>query len=290
MGGIDVVSRRGGDSLFQGLVYLLLVLAGIVCLFPMMYVVSVSLTPYEEYLRQGGVILFPRSITFDAYREFLREPYLWDSVAITVGSTIIGTFFNILVTVLMAYPLSKQDLILRRFFSLFALVPMLISGGMIPTYLVVKSMGLIDSFWAYVIPGLVWSYVLMITRTFFSQIDSGLHESARMDGASEWRVLFSIILPISTPILATIGLMYGVGHWNEYFASRLYANSPHMRTLQAVLRDVLDRSTDLAADVIVPSRTLQMAGVVFSALPIILVYPFLQRYFTQGIMLGSIKG
>lgn len=289
MGGLDVV-KRGSDSVFRLFVYVVLVLAGLVCLFPMMYVVSVSLTPYEEYLRQGGIVLIPRQITLLAYYEFWREPYLWDSFALTVGTTLIGTLFNILATALMAYPLSKPDLIFRKFFSLFALVPMLIGGGMIPTYLVVKSFGLLNTFWAYVVPGLIWSYVLLITRTFFAQIDPGLHESARIDGASEWTVLFRIILPVSTPILATIGLMYGVGHWNEYFASRLYASSPQMRTLQALLRDVLGRSTDLSADIIVPSRTLQMAGVVFSALPIILVYPFLQKYFTQGIMLGSIKG
>ena len=289
MGGIYVV-KPGSDSVFRVFVVVTLALAGLVCLFPMMYVVSVSLTPYEEYLRQGGIILFPRQATLFAYREYFGEPYLWDSFMITMGSTVAGTALNILATVLMAYPLSKPDLIFRKFFSMFVLIPMLLSGGMIPTYLVVKSFGLLNSIWAYIVPGLIWSYVLLITRTFFAQIDAGLYESARMDGASEWTVLFRIILPVSTPILATIGLMYGVGHWNEYFASRLYSTSPQMRTLQALLRDVLDRSTDMVADVIVPSRTLQMAGVVFSALPIILVYPFLQKYFTQGIMLGSIKG
>lgn len=289
MGGLHVV-KQGSDRAFHLFVYFFLTLAGLVCLFPMMYVVSVSLTPYEEYLRQGGVILIPRKITLLAYQDFWREPYLWDSFILTVGATVFGTLFNVLATVLMAYPLSKPDLIFRKFFSLFALIPMLIGGGMIPTYLVVKSFGLVNTFWVYVIPGLIWSYVLLITRSFFSQIDAGLYESARIDGASEWTVLFRIILPVSTPILATIGLMYGVGHWNDYFTSRLYANAPQMRTLQHLLRDVLNRSTDLSADIIVPSRTLQMAGVVFSAIPIIVVYPFLQKYFTQGIMLGSIKG
>ena len=132
--------------------------------------------------------------------------------------------------------------------------------------------------------------MLIITRAFFSQIDKGIAESARIDGAGEWTILFKLILPVSKPIIATIGLMYGVGHWNEYFAGIIYVNRPELRTLQVVLREVLSRNTEAAVDVTVPTKTLQMAGVVFTSLPVIVVYPFLQKYFTQGIMLGAIKG
>lgn len=282
--------RKGSDKAFSIFVYILLTLAGVMCLFPMLYVVSVSLTPYEEYVRQNGIILFPKQITLDAYREFWNEPYLIDCFLVTVFTTVVGSAANVIFTVLMAYPLAKKDLVFRKFWALFALIPMLISGGMIPRYLVVKNCGLYDSIWAYIIPSLIFTYNLMLTRTFFEQIDSGLPEAARIDGASEWRILTQVIIPVSKPILATIALMYGVGHWNEYFKSKLFITSPDKRTIQAVLREVLDRSTDLSADVVVPSRTLQMAGVVFAAVPIICVYPFLQKYFTQGMMLGSIKG
>lgn len=282
--------RRGSDRIFNFVVYIILGLAGLICLFPMMYVIAVSLTPYNEYLRQGGVVFIPHEITLQAYKEFWSEPYLAQCVEVTVFITIVGTLINVALTVLTAYPLAKKDLVFKKFFSLFVLIPMLISGGMIPGYLVVKNIGLYDSVWAYIIPGLIVSYNLMLTRTFFSQIDSALPEAARIDGAGEIGILVRIILPVSKPILATIALMYGVGHWNEYFRSVMYIKSPELRTLQAVLKEVLNRSTDLAEEIIVPSRTLQMAGVMFAAVPIIVVYPFLQKYFTQGMLLGSIKG
>lgn len=289
MGGIDVVSR-GSDRVFRFFVYLFLAAAGIICLFPMMYVIAVSLTPYKEYLRQGGVVFIPREITLQAYREFWAEPYLSKCFGVTVFITLAGTVLNVALTVLTAYPLAKKDLVFGKFFSLFALIPMLISGGMIPGYLVVKNLGLYDSVWAYMIPGLIVSYNLMLTRTFFSQVDAALSEAARIDGAGEIGILVRIILPVSKPILATLALMYGVSHWNEYFRSVMYIKSPQLRTLQAVLREVLNRSTDLAEEIVVPSRTLQMAGVMFAAAPIILVYPFFQKYFTQGMLLGSVKG
>ncbi len=278
------------DRVYNAVVYLLLGLIGLVCFFPMLYVVIVSLTPYNEYLRQGGVVLIPRQITLEAYSLFWQEPYVAQCFANTVLITVAGTAMNLAATVLMAYALSKKDLIGRRFWTFFCLIPMLISGGMVPTYLVVKDTGLLDTLWSLMIPALISPYTLLITRTFFSGIDQALHESARMDGAKEFRILFSIILPVSMPIMATIGLMYGVSHWNAYFNSILYISSSSRRTLQVVLREMLSRANKMESDVVVPTRTLQMAGVVVSAIPIIAVYPFLQKYFTQGIMLGSIKG
>lgn len=229
--------KRQSERVFDVLVILLLVMAGLVCLIPMLHVIAVSLTPYDEYLRRGGMILFPTSITVDAYREFIKEPYLFECFMTTVVSTVLGTAFNILMTVLMAYPLAKTDLLGRKALNLFVLIPMLITGGLIPTYLVVRSTGLMNTILVYIIPGAIWSYVLIITRAFFSQIDKGIAESARMDGAGEWTILFRLILPISMPIIATIGLMYGVGHWNEYLSGVIYVNRPELRTLQVVLRE-----------------------------------------------------
>lgn len=278
------------DRLYNIVIYTLLTIIGIVCFFPMLYVVVVSLTPYNEYLRQGGIVLIPRQITLEAYLLFWDEPYVTDCFLNTVFITLCGTLVNMFVTVLMAYALSKNDLVGRKFWTFFCLVPMLITGGMVPTYLVVKDTGLLDNIWALVVPSLISPYILLITRTFFSAIDASLHESARIDGAREFRILLTIILPVSMPIIATIGLMYGVDHWNEYMASLLYITKSSGRTLQVVLREMLNRANKMDADVVVPTRTLQMAGVVVSAVPIIAVYPFLQKYFTQGIMLGSIKG
>lgn len=278
------------NRLYDLAVALLLIVIGLICFFPMAYIISVSLTPYEEYLRQGGIVLFPRQITFEAYAQFWKEPYVFECFSNTVFTTVLGTFCNIFVTCLMAYALSHKGLFMRRFFTVYCLIPMLISGGLVPTYLVVKNTGLINSLASLIIPSLVSPYILLITRSFFSGIDAGMYESARIDGAGEFRILFTIILPVSAPILATIGLMYGVGHWNQYFASLMYISDSGKRTLQVVLREMLSRASSMEADVAIPTRTLQMAGVVISAVPIIMVYPFLQRHFTQGIMLGAIKG
>ena len=269
---------------------IILVLIGLMCFFPMLYVVSVSLTPYEEYLRQGGIVLSPAKVTFEAYVQFWKEPYIAQCFRNTVFITVFGTMCNVIVTVLMAYALSRKNLLFRKFFLFYCLIPLLITGGVVPTYLIVRNTGLLNSLSALIIPTLVSPYILMITRTFFSNIDESLYESARIDGASEFKILFAIILPISMPILATIGLMYGVGHWNQYYASLMYISDSSKRTLQVVLREMLNRASRMESDIVVPTRTLQMAGVVVSAVPIILVYPFLQRYFTQGIMLGAIKG
>ena len=278
------------ERIYQFVVACVLIIIGILCLFPMLYVVSVSLTPYEEYLRQSGVVIFPKKITFEAYKQFWMEPYVLRCFINTVLISTFGTALNILVTVLMAYALSKKDLVFGKFFTIFALIPLMISGGMVPTYLMVKNTGLLNSLAALVIPTLVAPYTLLITKSFFASIDGSLFESARIDGAGEFRVLCSIALPVSMPIIATIGLMYGVAHWNEYFSSLMYNNESTMRTLQVVLREMLNRANNMDAEIAVPTRTLQMAGVIVSAVPIIVVYPFLQKHFTQGIMLVAVKG
>ena len=289
MGGIDVVTYKT-DRVYNAAISVILILIGLLCLLPVVYVLVVSMTPYEEYLRQGGIILFPRQITFEAYVQFWNEPFIVENFINTIFITTVGTACNMAVTVMMAYALSKKDLLCGKFFTFFCLVPLLISGGMIPTYIVVKNTGLVNSLWSLVLPTLVSPYILLITRTFFAGIDQSLHESARLDGAREFTVLVRIILPVSTPILATIGLMYGVDHWNEYFGSLLYISDANRKTLQVVLREMLKRANSLDVDNVIPTRALQMSGVVITAVPIIIVYPFLQKYFTQGIMLGAIKG
>lgn len=278
------------EKMYQLMVSVILILIGVLCLFPIMYVVAVSLTPYEEYLRQGGVVFFPRRITFEAYREFWKEPYILRCFLNTVIISTLGTALNLLVTVLMAYPLAKNNLVFGKFFALFATLPLMITGGMIPTFLIVKNTGLLNTLAALVIPTLVAPYTLLVTKSFFQSVDTSLSESARIDGAGEFKILFSIILPVSKPIIATTTLMYAVAHWNEYFASLMYNSDSEMRTLQVVLREMLNRASNMEADVAVPTRSLQMAGVVVSAVPIIMVYPFLQKHFTQGIMLGAVKG
>ena len=281
---------KEGDRLFDFFVHAFLIATGIIFLFPVLYVVSVSLTSYEDYMKAGGVFLFPKNPTLTAYTQYLKEPYVWESFGTTLLITLLGTALNILGTVLMAYPLSKTKLVFKRFFDWFVLIPMLMNGGMIPTYLIVRYTGLMNTIWAYMIPSLIWSHVLMITRTFFARMDSSLQESAYIDGAGEMRTLFGIVLPLSMPIIVTIGLMYAVSHWNEYFAGYLYISTPALKSMQVFLRELLERNTEATGEHTVATKSMQMAGIVISAIPIVAVYPFLQRFFTKGMMLGAVKG
>jgi putative aldouronate transport system permease protein len=286
------VVRLTRFSPFDLLVVSVLLIVSVVCLFPLLYVVSVSLTPIDEVFRRGGIVLIPMRITLEGYERILTQSLIPNSFRVTVFVTIVGTALNLTLTVLLAYPLSRSDCPYRRGILLFVIFTMLFNGGLIPTYLVVKGTGLLNTIWAMIIPNLVWAYNTLIMKSFFERIPDELFDSARIDGAHETRVLVSIVLPLSGAALATIGLFYAVGHWNQFLLAILYVTSTRIWPLQVALRSVL-MSTEVSAetiDVVVPTRTLQMASVVVSALPIIAVYPFLQRYFVKGVTLGAVKG
>ncbi|MNQ79338.1 Inner membrane ABC transporter permease protein YcjP [compost metagenome] len=192
----------------------------------------------------------------------------------------------------MAYPLSKSRLPGRNILLFLVAFTLLFNGGVVPTYLVVKATGLINSVWSLIIPSLVWSFNLLIMKTFFENLPESLDEAARIDGAGELRILTTIVMPLSLPIIATIGLFYAVGHWNEFFQAIMYVNDTSKYPLQVVLKTILINSMLPPMDVesVLPTQSLQMAAVVLSAVPIIVVYPFIQKYFTQGVLLGGIKG
>jgi putative aldouronate transport system permease protein len=292
MGGIAVVIRSMKDRLFDGLVYAVLTLAMLACLFPLMYVISVSLTPFAEVLRHGGFVVIPRQVTFAAYRLFLGDTRIPKSYEVTAFVTMAGTAINLFLTILTAYPLSKRYLPGRGPLMMFFLLPMLFTGGLIPTYLIVKNAGLIDRIWAMIIPASIATYNVILMRTFFSNISEELYEAARIDGAGEMRVLVGIALPLSVPMIMTNALFYGVGHWNTFFDAILYITSSSLHPLQVVLRGILADTGQMqdVAEYTTPTETLKMAAVVLTALPIALVYPFIQKYFTKGMLLGAIKG
>jgi len=280
------------EKLYLGVVYAILTLCAVSVVFPLLYVVSVSLTPYAEVLRNGGFAIFPRSIDFSTYRTFLEDSTIPRAYEITFFITIVGTIVNLIVTTLMAYPLSKKQMPLRNVILMLVVFTMLFSGGTIPTYLIVKETGLINSVWAMVIPGTVATFYLLIMKTFFENLPESLDEAAKIDGASELRILWQIVLPLSMPIMATVGLFYAVGHWNEFFAAIIYISDNTKHPLQVILRGMLNQSRlpELDFERVVPTESLQMAAVILSTLPILVVYPFIQKYFTQGALLGSIKG
>lgn len=280
------------DRVFGVANYVILTAVVFVVAFPLFYVVSVSLTPYSEVLKNGGFVVFPTKITFESYALFLNDSLIPRAYAVTIFITVVGTALNLLLTSLMAYPLSKPDLPGRNALLFLVAFTLLFNGGVVPTYLVVKATGLVNSVWSMIIPSIVWSFNLLIMKTFFEGLPKELDEAARIDGAGELRILAGIVLPLSMPVIATVGLFYAVGHWNEFFQAIMYVHDSEKYPLQVILRNILTSAMmpPMDAEDVLPSESLQMSAVVLSALPIVVVYPFVQKYFTQGMLLGSVKG
>ena len=280
------------DRIFNAVSYAILALVGLAAVVPLLYVFSVSLTPYAEVLKNGGYVLFPKEITFNAYKTLLSYSAIPQSFKITLFVTVVGTAINLILTTLMAYPLSRKGLPGRRLFLFMVVFTLLFNGGIIPTYLIVKATGLIDTVWALIVPNAIWSFNVLVMKSFFENLPEELFESARIDGAHEWRILLQIVIPLSVPSMITIGLFYAVGHWNSFFAAIMYITDRSLFPLQVVVREILmmtQQPLENAEDM-VPTVTMQMSAVIFASLPIIAVYPFLQKHFTKGMLLGSIKG
>jgi putative aldouronate transport system permease protein len=285
-----------GEKILQGVNVLLLTLIAVATVFPVFYVVSVSLTPMGVVARYGGFLIFPRQITFDAYKFLLSQHLIPRAYLNTLTVTALGTTINMVLTTVMAYPLARRSLPGRNALLVFVLIPMLFSGGLIPLFILVKNLDLINTYWAVVLPGAISSYNLLVMKSFFESLPEELFESAQLDGATDFTVLTRIVLPLSKPVLATLGLFYGVGHWNGFWYPLMFLTDRKLQTLQVVLRDVLmDAMSNEMEEVLeyvqlLPGETLKMAAVMLSVLPLLFVYPFLQKYFTKGVLLGSIKG
>ncbi|NQX47968.1 carbohydrate ABC transporter permease [Paenibacillus tritici] len=283
-----------GEKVWQAVVYFILILLSLLCLLPFLYVVAVSVTPESEVLRRG-IVIIPETFTFLAYKEVFISHGIGQAYKITLFRTIVGTLLNVFFTVIAAYPLSKKYLPGRSPFLLFIVFTMMFGGGLIPTYLLVRSLGLLNSPWVLIIPQLISAFNLVIIKGFFEQLPAEIEESARVDGASELQSLWRIILPLSLPVLSTISLFYAVGHWNSYFDAIVYINDSSLMPLQVILRNILLNVATQSADSLansgaVSTFAVQMAAVVVTTVPILIVYPFMQKHFTKGVLLGSVKG
>ncbi len=285
----------GNERYFDIIVYTVLIIWGAIIIFPLLYVLMTSLATEKEYLTRGFFII-PREWTWDAYLYLLANDSFTQSFINAVIITAVGTAISISLTTIMAYGLSKRWLKGRAIFNFMIVFTMLFSGGLIPTYLVVKEFGLIDTFWSLWLPGAVAPFYLIVMRSFFSSIPSELEESARVDGCGEWRMFFSIMLPLSKASIATFVLFYMVGYWNTYFSALIYLNDSAKWPLQVFLRQILvlnqsmDDSAMLMEQVIAYTPGAKMAAIVVSALPMMIIYPFLQKHFNKGMLLGSLKG
>lgn len=286
------------DRLILFLNGILLALAGIVFLAPLVNVVSNSFSDPSMVI-SGRIWLLPKGFNLEAYKEVLSTPDIGKGYLNSVFYTVFGTLINIFVTILAAYPLSRKELVGKGFIMAIFTFTMFFSGGLIPTFLVVKNLGLLNTRWSQVIPGAMTVMNVIIARTFFqNSIPKELYESASLDGASHNQVLVRIVLPLSAPIIAVLTLYYAVGHWNSFFGALLYLDSKVLYPIQIILRDYLmgaitdvEQETGLeAAQFLDRVEVFKYALIVVGSLPVIILYPFIQKHFTKGVMVGSIKG
>lgn len=300
----SLIKDTRADKIFLIFVYVFLAISLLIVLYPLIYIVSASISN-PHLVNSGEMWLLPKGITFEGYRTLLGNSSIWRGYLNTIYYTVLGTSINLLVTLPCAYALSREDFYGRRAFTNFILVTMFLSGGLIPSYLLIRSLGMLNTVWALVIPGAVSVYNVVVTRTFFqSTIPREMEEAAIVDGCSDFRLFMQIVLPLSTPIIAVMALFYGVGHWNSFFNALIYLSDRSMYPLQMILREILilqDMSSNTVSNVTSEMANMlyskqQLAQVIkygvmiVSSLPVIIVYPFLQKYFVKGMMVGSIKG
>nr|WP_269847312.1 carbohydrate ABC transporter permease [Paenibacillus sonchi] len=283
--------------LLDSIIYTVLFIIMLTMLYPFYYVLIASFNKGSDSLL-GGVYLWPRSFTLENYKMFLDDPKWYRAFIVTVVRTVSGTALGLLLTSLVAYGLSHRDLLFSKLYFAIIIFAMYFSGGLIPYYVVLRSIGLLNSFGVYIIPSMLSTFFLLIAISFFREIPGELKESAHIDGAGEFVIFFRIILPVSMPLLATMALFMGVGQWNSWLDSAYFVQSENLRTLAFRMMEVINKSNSPmdaiaaanSASAGVTSFSLQVTAMVVSIVPIICVYPFLQKYFVHGIMLGSVKG
>ncbi|MBD8840902.1 carbohydrate ABC transporter permease [Paenibacillus sp. CFBP 13594] len=293
------MQKSRSDRLFYGGVYLLTILAVVVTLYPFLYVISISFSSVDAIDKQK-VVLWPVGFTLSGYQMVLQYKELWVSFYNTLWYTVVGTLLNIVATCLAAFPLSRQQFFLRRKLNFFIAFTMYFSGGLIPVYMLITSLGLYNTRWVMVLPVLVITFNVMICRSAFEGIPNEIFESASIDGANEMTMLYRLAVPIIKPTLAVLTLYYAVFHWNNFFTALLYLGKQDMQPLQMFLRRVLIMAspevmqkmggTMTSGALAVSSLQVRYVSIVVSILPIVTIYPFIQRYFVKGITLGAVKG
>ncbi|WP_411090087.1 carbohydrate ABC transporter permease [Streptomyces sp. 061-3] len=262
--------------------------------YPLLGVIGTSFASQTDIIRSPGLVLWPDHPTVDAYRTIFTGGVVTRALVVSLGITVFGTLASLLVTVGMAYGLSRRDVTGSRFILMTALFTMLFNAGIIPNFLLVKGLGLYDTYAALVLPSLVSAFNLVVLRSFFMNLPEELYDAAKVDGAGDFRILVRIVLPLSKAVLAVISLFYAVTYWNAFFNSLLYLGDSDKWPLPMVLRTYVLQGQSLnaasAGEALAPQQAVQMAVLVIAVVPILCVYPFLQRYFTKGVLTGAIKG
>lgn len=291
-----------GDRIFTVFIYVFLTLLAFSTFYPFWNSLVISFNEGMDTSR-GGITFWPREFTLENYKIVFEDERLMNGFVIAALRTIIGTVSSILATSIFAYGMSKRELMGRKYYMIMCVITMYFGGGLIPTYMLNKSLGLFNSFWVFIIPALISVWNMIIFRTFFQGLPQGLEESAKIDGCGNWGTYFRIVLPLSGPVVATLALFTAVAHWNEWFVASIYITNENLLPIQTVLRQILfsNISSDQLSNVDVSSiahlnaakkitsKALTMATIMVATLPIVCVYPFLQRYFVKGVLVGSLK-
>ena len=291
-----MLQRTRGEKIFNVFNLAFLGLVGMLALYPFIYTLSLSLSSAAEAMR-AGLHLYPREVSLTSYEMVLSNPEIARGFANSLLRTVGGTTLILFFTCLTAYPLARRELPHRRLFLFAVLFTMIFSGGLVPNYMLIKNIGLMDSLWALILPHTLTAFNVIVVKNFFQSIPESLAESARIDGAGEFHILFRIYVGLSKPVLATIALWTAVAHWNHWFDAMLYITSDEKQVLQAFLqRIVIENSVELIEQGLVdPSvtqftpETIKAATVIVTVVPMLLIYPFVQKYFVKGIMLGGVK-
>ncbi|MEC0258984.1 hypothetical protein PAEVO_12620 [Paenibacillus sp. GM2FR] len=295
--GTRKIKESAGDRIFLTTVYIVLFLVVIAVLYPLIYIISSSISS-PAAVTSGRVWLWPVDISFEGFRVLFKTPEIMTGYANSIFYTTAGTIISVLLTIMIAYPLSRRSFFGRNALMMIITFTMIFSGGLIPTYMVVRELHLIDTRWALLIPNAIWVWQVIIARSFFqSSIPDELQEASEMDGCSDIRFIWSIVLPLSKPIMAVLVLMYAVGQWNAYFDALIYLKSADLFPLQLILRSIIiqnNSSGTMDALAMVErqqlAELLKYALIVVATLPVLVIYPFVQRYFVQGMLVGSVKG
>ena len=305
-----MVGKRGlNDYIIDGVIYFIMIFLIIMVMYPLLNALAISFNHAEDTAR-GGITLWPRVFATESYRNILTNPLIWNAYMITILRTGIGSVLALFFTGIIAYGLAHPNLVGRRNYAIFCLVPMYFGGGLIPWFLLIRNMGLFNSFWVYIIPNLIGLFNIILMRTFFQGLPESLEESAMLDGANYLTIFFKIIVPISTPIIATIALFVGVFHWNDWMFGTIFITDQNLRPMQNVLLSVINDAAffeqmaalgaqgqaavaaagQMARGRPANVRSITAATMFVTIAPMLMVYPFLQRFFIKGIMVGSIKG
>ncbi|WP_262315806.1 carbohydrate ABC transporter permease [Lacticaseibacillus parakribbianus] len=301
-----LIKDTKADRIFKYFLYLFILLAVLIVIYPLIYIISASVSD-PTAVNSGAMWLWPKGFSLEGYEVILKYKDIWRGYGMTIFYTVAGTAISLFMTLPCAYAISRPDFSGKKWFTTFMLVTMFLNGGLIPSYLLIKSMGMLNTVWAILLPGAVSVYNIVVTRAFFqSNVPWEMQEAAKIDGASDFQIFFRIVLPLSAPIIAVMALFYGVGIWNSYFSSLVYLQNKALYPLQMVLRQILvlqdiqqgaatgSAVTASAAEAM--ERKAELAAIIkygvmiVSSLPVILVYPFLQRFFVKGVLIGSLKG